>query len=38
MLDQLLADASTPKIKPGDFQNLIKLLKKLTNDTNPAVQ
>ena len=26
-----------PKIKAGDYMNLIKLIKKLIGDTNPAV-
>lgn len=36
-LDQLFTDSSVPKIKAGDYMNLIKLIKKLIGDTNPAV-
>ena len=36
-LDQLLADSNVPKLKPGDHTNLLKIVKKLIGDTNPAV-
>ena len=36
-LDQLYTDSNVPKIKPGDYMSLVKLVKKLINDTNPAV-
>ena len=37
LLDQLITDSSVPKIKAGDFMGIIKVIKKLINDTNPAV-
>lgn len=37
MLDQLYTDSNVPKIKAGDFSSLIQMIKKLINDTNPAV-
>jgi hypothetical protein len=37
LLDQLISECNVPKIKPGDFSGLMKTIKKLMNDTNPAV-
>jgi hypothetical protein len=36
-LDQLIADASVPKLKNGDYMGLTKLLKKLVVDANVVV-
>jgi hypothetical protein len=37
MLDELINDSNVPKIKPGDFSSLAKLLKKLMGDSNAVV-
>ena len=37
MLDEFLNDSNVPKIKPGDFIGVAKVLKKMMNDLNAAV-
>jgi predicted peroxiredoxin len=36
-LDQLIAEASVPKLKTGDYMGLTKMLKKLVVDANVVV-
>lgn len=37
MLDQLLNDTNFPKIQNGDFNGLVKVIKKLMGDSNAVV-
>lgn len=37
LLESLISDSTTPKIKNGDFSNLVKVLKKLIGDSNIVV-
>ena len=37
MLDGLFNDANVPKIMPGNYINLLTIIKKMVGDTNPAV-
>ena len=34
MLDELFNDSNVPKIKPGDFSGIAKILKKMIGDSN----
>ncbi len=37
MLEELLKESDVPKIKPADFMNIAKVLKKFIGDSNAAV-
>lgn len=37
MLEELLNDSNVPKIQPGDFSGIVKILKKLMGDSNIVV-
>jgi CLASP N terminal len=37
MLDELLKESDVPKIKPADFTNIAKVIKKFIGDSNAAV-
>lgn len=37
MLEELLKDSDVPKIKPGDFSGITKVLKKMLGDSNAVV-
>jgi hypothetical protein len=37
LLEELLNDSNVPKIKPGDFSGLTKVIKKMLADSNAVV-
>lgn len=37
MLEELLNDSNVPKIKPGDFNGITKVIKKMLLDSNAVV-